>query len=268
MATKKKGKLKKAKPTKRYLITKHRDLKKHWRGMPKDEKSEFKRLLLILAIIFVTLAVLYYVGVNLLTNIGGFWSTLRGEGGELFKTDAVAPPPPYLSPLPLYTNSDTTTVEGYAEAGAEVTLFVNGGEVGKTIAEKGGQFSFASIGLNEGENTITATAKDGSGNESLESSTLNIVLDKTPPELIVQQPSEGQSFSGEDNRITVSGSTESGAVVKVNDSQISVLADGSFSTNIVASTEGNIKIVVVATDRAGNESKVELTVSYSAEATE
>jgi len=267
MAVRKKAKLlklKKVRPTKRYLVTQQRALKRRWRGVPEEEKSELKRLIVILAAILLTLAALYYVGINLLTNIGGFWATLRGQGNELFHADTIAPPPPYLSPLPLYSNNEVITIGGYAEAGAEVTLFVNEAEVGKTIAEKGGQFTFSAVTLNIGENTITATAKDGAGNESTRSSILRTIIDKEPPELVINQPSDGQQFSGEDNKITIAGTTESGATVKINGSQASVLADGSFNFTVIANQEGTITLTITATDRAGNETKTEIHVDYSA----
>lgn len=256
-------KIKKVKPTKRYLITKQRTLKKHWRSLPREEKTELKRLVKILATIFFTLVVIYYLGINVLTKAGWFWGIFRGKSGEFFQKDTVAPPPPYLTPLPLYTNKDQVKIEGFAEAGAEITLFINGTENAKTVAEKGGQFSFPSVSLKEGENEISALAKDGAGNESLKSSVLKIILDKKPPELSVNKPEEGQVFTGENNRIEVAGKTEPGATVKINNHQASVLADGSFDFTFIANSEGEIKITVVATDRAGNETKAQIAVTYS-----
>lgn len=258
----------KIKPTKRYLITKQRTLKKRWRTLPKEEKTELRRLVKILTITFLTIAVVYYIGINLLTNVGGFWAVLRGRSGELFQKDTVAPPPPSLSPLPLYTNKEGIKIEGYAEAGAEVIIFINEEEAGKTIAEKGGQFSFSNIILKEGENNITAIAKDGAGNESLESSPVKIILDKKPPELSISQPKEGEKFSGENNKIKVAGKTEPGALVKINDQQATVYGDGSFSLTIIAAQEGEMKLTIVATDRAGNETKQEITVTYSEQSEE
>lgn len=258
-------KTKRVKPTKRYLITKRRALKKRWRGLPKEEKTELKQLVKILATIFVTLGVLYYIGINLLTNIGGFWAVLKGRSGEFFQKDTIAPPPPFLSPLPLYVNKEKVNIEGYAVAGTEVTLLINGNEAGKTVAEKGGQFSFPAVTLKEGENKITAIAKDGAGNESLESSALKIILDKEPPKLTVNKPKEGQKFSGKNNKIEVAGKTEPRATVKVNNSQATVFGDGTFSHAFTATADGEINLLIVATDRAGNETKRGITVVYAAE---
>ncbi|PIS12576.1 hypothetical protein COT70_00220 [candidate division WWE3 bacterium CG09_land_8_20_14_0_10_47_33] len=257
--------LKKVKPTKRYLITKQRALKKHWRGLPKEEKTELRRLVKILATSLLALVVLYYIGINLLTNVGSFWAVLRGRSGEFFQKDTIAPPPPYLSPLPLYTNKEKVKIEGYAEAGSEVTLFVNDNEAGKTVAEKGGQLTFPAVPLNEGENQITATAKDGAGNVSLKSSVLKIIFDDTPPKLTVNKPKEKQQFSGENNKIRVSGKTEPGVIVRVNDLQATVLADGNFTFVMLAAREGEVKLIITATDRTGNETKKEITVIYSAQ---
>ncbi len=255
---------KRAKPTKKYLITKQRALKKRWRGLPKEEKSEFRRLVKILAAIFFALAILYYIGINLLTNIGSFWTSFRGRGGDLFYKDTLAPPPPSLSPLSLYTNKETVKIKGYAEAGAEVILFVNKIQKGTTVAEKGGNFSFPSVNLKEGENQITAVAKDAAGNESLTSSVLKIIFDQEPPELIIKSPKEGQNFSGENNKVRVRGKTEPGATVKVNKHQATVLGDGTFSFTFIAEDEGQITLTITAVDRAGNKTTEELTVNYLA----
>ncbi|MDP1710634.1 MAG: Ig-like domain-containing protein, partial [candidate division WWE3 bacterium] len=59
------------------------------------------------------------------------------------------------------------------------------------------------------------------------------------------------------------GKTESGATVRVNEIQAAILADGTFKATLTASTAGEINITIVATDKAGNEKKVELKVTYS-----
>jgi hypothetical protein len=60
----------------------------------------------------------------------------------------------------------------------------------------------------------------------------------------------------------VEGKTEAGTTVKVNEIQATVLADGTFKSTLIAK-EGDNKITVVATDKAGNEKKAEISITYS-----
>src|SRR3989304_5147426 len=99
-------------------------------------------------------------------------------------------------------------------------------------------------------------------NISQKSAELIVTLDKKPPTLTITKPKDGQAFSGTDTQIHVEGKTEAGTTVKVNEIQATVLADGIFKSTLVAK-EGDNKITVVATDKAGNEKKVELSITYS-----
>jgi len=228
--------------------------------MSREDRNDLARFVKVLtAILAVTLAV-YYVGVNGLTHIGGFWAIFTGEKGEVIG-DTIAPPRPTLSPINPYIKESKITINGFAEAGSEVTVFVNDSEAGKTVAEAAGTFTLSDVSLKQGRNEITAVSRDTSGNEGQRSGILVVNFDNKPPDLTVSAPKDGQKFSGEDNQIKVSGTTESTATVKVNSVQARVLGDGSFSTTILGSA-GSIPITVTATDRAGNEKKIELTVTY------
>jgi len=248
---------------KRYTISRKRNLRKGWKSISKDDRSELSRFVKILAAtLAVTLAV-YYVGVNGLTHIGGFWAIFTGEKGEVVG-DTTAPPPPTFSPVNPYTNQPKIAISGFAEAGSEITVFVNDSEAGKTVTEAAGTFSLAGVPLRQGKNEITAVSRDTSGNESQKSGVLVVNFDNKPPDLTVATPKPGQKFSGEEKQIGVTGTTEAGATVKVNSIQAPVLSDGSFRATILAKNGSNL-ITITATDRAGNEKKIELTVTYEAE---
>lgn len=248
----------------KYLIKRKQiKLSQSWKTLSKDERSDLTTFLKIIGILVAVTGLLYYVGINGLTYIGDFWALLTGDRGGT-QGDTIAPSPPTFSPLSSYTKVAKISVSGFAEPASEVKLLVNEEEVAKTVVEAGGTFSFADVNLPiEGKNTITATATDGAGNVSQKSAELIITLDKKTPEIAVSSPTDGQKFSGEDKQIRVEGKTEAGATVRVNEIQAPVLADGSFRTTITATVAGEIKITITASDKAGNEKKVELTVSYS-----
>lgn len=250
--------------SKRYLIGKQRTLQKGWKSISKEEKNELARLFQILAAIAVTIFLIYYAGISGLAQLAGFWSIFTGKSGGT-QSDTIASPPPTFAPVPPYTRSAKADLSGYAEPASEITLLINDVEFEKTITEAGGTFFFSNVALSEGRNIITATAKDRAGNTSSKSAELIVTLDRKPPELVVSKPSSGQKFVGEQKQIEVEGTSELGVTVKVNDIQATMLADGSFKATLLAGGPGEIKITVVATDKAGNENKVELSVTYSAQ---
>lgn len=251
--------------SRRYLIRRKNKtgLRQGWKTLSRDDKSDLTNLLKVLGITLVVVAGLYFLGIRGLTYIGGFWKVFTGDKGPI-SSDTDAPFTPTFAPLPPYTKTEKISISGFAEPASEVTLFVNGNEIAKALTEAGGTFGFPSVVLTtEGKNIITATAADRAGNVSQKSAELIVTLDKKPPELEISSPQNGQAFSGESKQIHVEGKTESGATVKVNEIQAAILADGTFKATLTASTAGEINITIVATDKAGNEKKVELKVSYS-----
>jgi len=237
-------------------------LSQSWKTLSRDDRSDLANLLKVLGITLAVIAALYFVGINGLTYIGGFWNLFTGETGPT-AGDETAPPPPTFNPISPYTKSAAVTISGFAEPAAEIILYINGVEKARTITEAGGTFSFSGVTLpTEGKNVITATATDRASNVSQKSAELIVTLDKKPPTLTISQPKNGQAFSGENTQIHVEGKTEAGATVKVNEIQATVMAGGTFKSTLTAKS-GENKITVVATDKAGNEKKVELKVTYS-----
>lgn len=250
-------------PRGKYAINRKRlRLSQSWKTLGRDDRNELVNLLKVLGITIAVIAALYFVGIKGLTYIGGFWNLFTGETGPTIG-DETAPPPPTFNPVSPYTKNSTVTITGFAEPAAEITLYINGVEKSKSTTEAGGTFSFSGVVLpTEGKNVITATATDRASNISQKSAELIVTLDKKPPTLTITKPKDGQAFSGTDTQIHVEGKTEAGTTVKVNEIQATVLADGIFKSTLVAK-EGDNKITVVATDKAGNEKKVELSITYS-----
>jgi hypothetical protein len=253
-------------PRGKYAINRKRlRLSQSWKTLGRDDRNDLVSLLKVLGITIAVITALYFIGINGLTYIGGFWNLFTGETGPAVG-DKIAPSPPTFSPISPYTKSGKIALTGFSEPAAEVVLYINGVESAKTTSEAGGgTFSFANVTLtSQGENVITATATDRASNVSQKSAELIVTFDKKPPELEVTAPKNGQTFSGEDKKqIRVEGKTEAGATVKVNEIQAPVLAGGTFKSTVTAAAPGEIKITIVATDKAGNEKKIELKVTFS-----
>jgi len=84
------------------------------------------------------------------------------------------------------TNDDTATLEGIAgnvEGNATVTVTSSvDGHLGTTPANADGSWSHTVPSLSDGTHLITITAIDAAGNESIESSSLSVLIDTQDPE--------------------------------------------------------------------------------------
>ena len=163
---------------------------------------------------------------------------------------------------------DEITVNGFAtdESGIFIVT-VNGGSATLMPDDS---FSFT-LTLNPGENTITVVAMDNSEKHNTATVTRTVtytppvVLDTTPPTLVVNEPMTDQHF--ETNLITISGTAtdESGiSSVTINGDAIAVASDGFFSTLFIL-TEGSNTIIIVAIDNSENRNteSVTRTVTYT-----
>jgi hypothetical protein len=126
---------------------------------------------------------------------------------------------------------------------------------GTTIdVDPNGTFA-AEVRLETGENIISVVARDILGNKAEE--VVHLILDTEPPSNIVLYPVDG--YITEASNVTVSGRTDVGANVTVNGEQVDVDDKGLFERN-VGLDMGRQNITVIATDQAGNEAKVVLSV--------
>lgn len=127
-------------------------------------------------------------------------------------------------------------------------LFLNDDVLGEATLD-GSKFVYEDLDLKSGDNTISAIAKLGE-NESEQSKTVTVVLDRDEPKLEIESPTEGQTF-GLNNRATVSGTTDKDAQVYANGFLASVDFEGKFEV-LVPIPEGESTIEIKALDSAGN----------------
>ncbi|MGB2842068.1 MAG: right-handed parallel beta-helix repeat-containing protein [Halobacteriota archaeon] len=102
--------------------------------------------------------------------------------------DTIPPDPPILNSLPSTTNKAKIIVEGNAEPNSEIKIFIT--EVLKSSARANGAGDFnIEVELEEGMNTITATARDAAGNISKPSSPVSVLYQKPEKVNIALNPS-------------------------------------------------------------------------------
>ncbi|WP_127473451.1 Ig-like domain-containing protein [Microbacterium sulfonylureivorans] len=194
----------------------------------------------------------------------------------VFTIDTTAPTPPVItSPPDGSVTSDTTPpIVGTAEAGATVTVMVDGVVIGTTIAGPAvasmiadGPTTFAAaIGswtlvpttpLSEGLHRATATATDAASNVSLESNTVAFTIDAVAPQPpVITSPGDGTTVT--DPAPPITGTAEPGSEVEVSvDGRpigtTTTDADGNWTlTPTTPLPDGEHEITATATDPAGN----------------
>lgn len=170
------------------------------------------------------------------------------------------------------TNDATPTLSGTAEANATISLRVDGVEIGTTVANGLGVWSFTpSSPIGEGPHALTAVATDVAGNPGPVSNTWTLTVDSVAPaapvitQVLDDVPERlGALNSGDstnDTTPTLSGTAEPGSTVTIRldgTNLITIPIDGSGTWTYTLPTpldEGPHTFSVVATDAAGNTSQ-------------
>ena len=157
------------------------------------------------------------------------------------------------------TKINTPTITGKAEAGSKVTLYEGATVLGTAVAGSTGVFSVTSSKLADGNHVLAAKAVDAAGNESLLSSSLNISIVTTIPDVPVIKTSGATSTATP----TIEGTAKPLTTVTVLDGTAvlgtaAVNMQGAWSFVVpdgVKLTEGLHNITATAGDTAGNVSK-------------
>lgn len=225
----------------------------------KQEARSLRRAVLFGFLTVLLALALVFLGIPALIKMAIFIGNLRSSYTPIETKDVLPPVPPRLKPLAEATNEDQINIEGFAEKGATVEIFLNGIAEKKCVAEVDGSFLVSNINLNQGENEIYAITTDQDGNKSQKSGILVIDYDNTPPELVVNEPTDGSVFPSEEKTIEIKGETEEGVTITVNDRFVILGVEGEFSSSFTLS-EGENKIKIVAVDKADNQTEEEITV--------
>lgn len=224
-----------------------------------DTKTKSKtRFFLLLTVVFLIVLFKWLVPAmfNVLSSSGNDVKPAKAE------KDIIPPQMPFFSALPEATNSSQTYIQGYTEANVNLEIYVNENNPIKDISDKDGNFKVG-IKLSQGKNKILVKAIDLSGNSS-QSEAKYIELDTKPIELSISSPADGAEIFGRDNQTTeIKG--------KVNKPEINILVNNSFTTsdkdgNFVfrlSLAQGENKIKIMATDKAGNIAEREMKVTFS-----
>jgi archaellum component FlaF (FlaF/FlaG flagellin family) len=220
-------------------------------------KRLFRSILAIVAILIVSLGSLLFFA----PKIGGIFAFISVNYNNEDRPVEVAPTAPFFKYMPESTKEESITITGFTEPGITVKLFVNGPEVQSTLTDSEGQFTFVSVKLIKGKNTIYSKAVDSKGTESANSSILTILYDDKAPEITIENLENGQTVKNLDKRILVKGKVDEKSIVRVNSQLAQLKPDLTFEI-VIGASDGEMIIKVEATDEAGNSSTEELTIKY------
>ncbi|MCL4208253.1 hypothetical protein KJZ63_01290 [Patescibacteria group bacterium] len=226
-------------------------------------KKEQKKLITQTAlmfglVVFLILAFLFFV----LPNIVRIAFNVLDSDPIAKSEDTIPPQVPILAAPVEATYSAQVNLSGYGEAKSEIILVLNGNEADKKTIADDGTFSF-DVTLTEGENSLATFSRDAAQNESVLSKKYTVVLDVTTPTIEIESPKDGDRITLRKNQITtIKGKTEPKARVFIDSRLVLADAEGNFqgSYNL---QEGDNKIIIKATDAAGNQTEKELTVNFA-----
>jgi hypothetical protein len=163
------------------------------------------------------------------------------------------------APLDLFGTSSISVTGTVDDPAAVVT--VNG----ISATNSGGVFTAQDVILREGNNLVTATATNAGG--AAGTASVNVVLDTTPPTVMIDSPSDKAVVTTP--QIMVTGLVNDLVTGMVNSQQVNVTVNGvvadvgnrSFSASNVLLVPGQNVITAVAKDRAGNISQQQVTIT-------
>lgn len=226
-----------------------------------EEKKNKRRAISLIFLTVVILLGIFFYGLPTVVKFTAILTDINQSSQPVEANDTTPPPPPRLESMPIATKEEKIDIRGNTEAGAKVTLFLNDTEE-EILADSSGKFSF-NLTLTDGENSISAVSTDSSGNTSQKTEIQTVIFDKKLPELELIKPNDKAEFFGSKQRqVVVEGKTESEVRLQINQRQVVVENDGSF-TFATTLSQGQNNFTVVAEDRAGNKTEKTFSVTFT-----
>lgn len=174
-------------------------------------------------------------------------------GSRVFLVDTVAPVLTITSPQDnAILTGRTLTVSGATDVGG--TVSINGTSV---LVDTTGAFS-TQMTLAGDTAVVVVRSTDAAGNAA--EKTLHVSFDTTAPQLTLTTPKMFDKVYK--LPLAVTGLTEAGATVTVNEAVAPVQPDGTFATSVGSLPDGASIVTVISTDAAGNATTRAVSVSF------
>ncbi len=230
------------------------------RMVRKTRHNLLATIIIILVLLFITIN---WILPGLINGIGFIKGSIQHpQTAKNLSLENPSLAPPVLNIPFEATNTAQIDISGYANPGSKVNLYLDDSLKQSSDVSDDGSFVFSKVTLSLGTNNIYAKTVDEKAKESLPSKPFKIIYDNEKPSLNVSEPEDGKKIQGGDKKIKVSGKTEAGTQVFINDSQVIVDKDGNFSIDL-AINEGDTTITIKSVDAATNTNEVQRKVTYS-----
>lgn len=223
-----------------------------------EQRSKKNLVLSVLGIILISLFVVKF-GIPFLVNISLILSGSQNKEVSIAQNPSFVAPP-VLDSFPEATASAEIIISGVGSKNQSINLYINNDLINTVKTDNDGKFSFKET-LVPGESTIKAKAI-ANEKESDFSNAIVTSFKSAPPSLNVNSPSNDQSFSKDQNTANIKGTTDADVKVTVNGFWAITDSNGNFSYNLPLQN-GENRILITATDTAGNKSEKEIKVTYS-----
>ena len=207
-------------------------------------------------------------GVNIFTVVAQDASGNKTSASVSVTRDAQAPTVSIVTPAPatFVTNKAAVALAGKAgdDLGVKQVTWQNN-RGGSGTATGTTDWSVPTVALQAGPNSITITARDGSGNVG--TATLTVILDTRAPVISLATPTTGSSFTTTEASIALGGvANDDSALAEVtwtSSAGTAGVASGTstWSTPRIAFNAGVNTVTVTARDKAGNSASATLSVT-------
>lgn len=222
------------------------------------EKKSRKVIIYAIVGMIVVLFLVFKFAIPFLSFLAGGSST---AGTDTNGSNQSYVAPPAINPMNSATNSAQVIISGLAQAHQQIEIYINDQKTDVQGTKDDGSFSFNTVSLNQGDNTIKVRAVQNNKTSDY-SDPLTISYKNQPVNLTVDNPHDGDSFSKDQNNVIVSGKTDPDTKVTVNDFWAIVDDKGNYNYNLHLQN-GDNQIKVIATDTAGNKTEKDLKVTFS-----
>jgi len=229
--------------------------------LTKKERWKNLRTTVLMSILTaILLGGLVYWGLPLFIKLTSWWTGVQSKPSNT-ASDTIAPTIPRLLITNKATKEPKISLKGFGEPESNVYVLLNGVQVAQTQVQANSQFDINDITLNEGDNEISAYAKDQAGNESQVSLPEKIIFDNVGPVLEITSPQNNSVMRGSlAQTVTIEGTVNEEARIWINERL--VIVDQGVFRNSYRLSQGSQDIVIKAVDQAGNETETTLTLSY------
>ena len=236
----------------RYQYRKVRRLQK------KSRRNFIITVIIITLLLYVTFT---WILPSLIGGVGFIKNFTNPSRKIISPPDQITLAPPVLNIPYEATNTAQIEIKGYGNPGSKVQLFLDDDKKQTVSVSSEGSFIFKDVSLLLGVNNIYGKSIDDQGQTSLASKTLKIIYDNEKPTLNINEPEDNKKIQGGDRKVKISGKTENGAKIFINDAQVIVDKDGNFSSDQPLN-DGDNNFNIESVDVASNTAEISRRVNY------